>query len=102
MKPTAETIWDRLSFKVIIERGQIAPAFVAADLDHARAEHDSKSESAKKPDHNQRWRATIERPSIEERTEENREEPCFEQLRFPAVAVPVLSEVNERHVKDPE
>ena len=35
MKPAAETVRHRLRFKVIEERGEISPALVAADFDHA-------------------------------------------------------------------
>ena len=87
---------------MIIERGQIAPALVAADLDHSRAEHDSENKRAKKPDDDERRRAARERPAVEQRTEKNGEETGLEELHFPAVAVPFLADVHERHVENPE
>src|SRR4029453_11329839 len=59
-------------------------------------------DGAKKPDDDERRRATRERPAIEERTKKNGEEASFEELHFPAVAVPILADVDERHVKNPE
>ena len=47
-------------------------------------------------------RGARERPGVEERTQKNGEETGFEELHFPAVAVPVLANVDERHVKNPE
>ena len=102
MKPAAQPVGDRLGLEVIVERSQIAPALVAPDLDHPGAEHDPENERAKKPDDDERRRATRERPAIEERTKKNGEEAGFEELHFPAVAVPILADVDERHVKNPE
>ena len=46
--------------------------------------------------------ASREGPAIEERAEKDGEKAGFEQLRFPAVAIPILPEVDERHVERPE
>ena len=102
MKPAAQPVRDRLRLEVIIERGEIAPARVAADFDHAGAEHDPKNERAKKPDaRSSGGGAARERPAIEQRTKKDREETGLEQLHFPAVAIPILPDVNERHVEQP-
>src|SRR5207247_11094218 len=93
---------ERLSLEMIVERGEIAPALVTADLDHAGAEHDSKNEGAEKPDDDERRRSPRKGPRIEQWTKKDCEEAGFEKLRFPAVAVPILADVHERHVEKPE
>src|SRR2546423_126004 len=65
MEITAEWIWDRLRFVVIKHAGQIAPTLVTAQFDQTGADHDSKTEPAKKPDH-QNWRPGFRKwPAIE-------------------------------------
>ena len=54
MQIAAERARDRLRFVMIIKTGEIAPAWVAAHFDEAGAEHDAKTEPAKKPDDEQR------------------------------------------------
>src|SRR5262245_44614184 len=102
MKPAAQSVGDWLGLEVIVERSQITPTLVAPDLDHPGAEHDPENKRAKKPDDDERRRATRERPAIEERTKKNGDEAGFEELHFPAVAIPILAHMDERHVKNPE
>ena len=85
-----------------MKAGKIAPAGVTAQLDQAGADHDPKTEPAKKPDHQNWWPAFRKGPSIEQRAKENGEKTGFEQLRLPAVAIPDLPNVNNGHVHDPE
>src|SRR5437588_10425934 len=99
--PTNRT-WDRLRFIVIIKTGKIAPAGIAAQLDQAGTNHDAKTKPAEEPDHEQRWPAFRKRPTIEQRTKKDREEPGFEQLRLPTIAVPNLPDVDDGHVHRPE
>ena len=61
-----------------------------------------KMRSAKKPDDGEGRGAAREGPAIEERAEKDGEKARFEQLRFPAVAIPILPDVDERHVENPE
>src|SRR6266404_6484687 len=102
MQVAADRIRDRLRFVMIIEAGEIAPAWVAAHFDEAGAEHYAKTEPAKKPDNEQRWPAFWERPPIEQRAEEDRQEAGFKKLNFPTVAVPDLADVDNRHVHRPK
>ncbi len=88
MQVTADRVWDRLRFIVIIKTGEIAPAGVAAQFDQAGAKHDPKAKPAKKPDHQNRRPGLWKRPAVEQWTKKNRQEPRLEQLDFPAVAVP--------------
>src|SRR5205823_9600728 len=99
--PTKRTR-DRLRFIVIVKTGQIAPAWIAAQLDKAGTNHDAKTEPAKKPDHQQRRPAFRKRTSIEQRAKKDRQEPGLEQLRLPSIAVPNLPDVNDGHVHRPE
>src|ERR1700750_2296820 len=102
MQIPADWIRDRLRLIVIIKAGEIAPAGITTQLDQARANHDSKTEPAKKPDH-QNWRPAFRKgPPIKQRTKENGEKPGFEPLRLPAVAIPNLPDVNDGHVHGPE
>ena len=93
---------DRLCFVVIIKAGKIPPAWVAAEFDQARANHDAKAKPSKKPDNENRWPAPGKRPSIEQRTKKDRQKAGLEQLSLPAVAVPDLPDVHDRHVHRPE
>jgi hypothetical protein len=44
VKPAAQRTWNRLGLEVIIQRGQIAPAGVAAQFDERCAHHDAEDE----------------------------------------------------------
>src|SRR2546428_5001522 len=57
MQVTTDRIRDGLGFVVIIKTSEIAPAWVAAHFDQAGADHDPKSEPAKKPDDQNWWAA---------------------------------------------
>src|SRR5438477_6065930 len=102
MQISANRTWDRLRFIVIIKTGKIAPAGIAAQLDQAGTNHDAKTKPPEEPDHEQRWPAFRKRPTIEQRTKKDREEPGFEQLRLPTIAVPNLPDVDDGHVHRPE
>src|SRR5262249_3221643 len=79
---------NRLCFIVIVKAGKIAPAWVAADFDQARTNHDAKSKPSKKPE-NENWRSALgKRASIEQRAKKNRQEAGLEELNLPAVPVP--------------
>src|SRR5438876_6057449 len=99
--PTKRTR-DRLRFIVIVKTGQIAPAWIAAQLDKAGTNHDAKTEPAKKPDHQEGRPAFRKRTTIEQRAKKDRQEPSLEQLRLPTKAVPNLPDVNDGHVHRPE
>lgn len=102
MEITADRIWDRLRFVVIIQTGEIAPARVAAQFDETGPDHDAKAEPPKKPDDEKRWPTFRKWPRIEQRAEKDRQEASLEQLGFPAVAVPNLADVDDRHVHHPK
>src|SRR5207249_708447 len=102
VKPAAQGIWDRLSLEVIAECGEIAPAIVAAKFDERRANHDAKDEPAKEPNDDDGRFAFRKRTTIEQRAKEDREEAGFEQLNFPPVTVPILSDMDDRHVERPK
>src|SRR5205085_7683681 len=97
-----DRIRNGLSFVVIVETGDIAPAGVAPQLNQSRPDHDPKSEPAEKPENKQWGPAAWEWPAIEEWTEKNREEPGFEELNFPAITVPDLANMDDRHVHHPK
>src|SRR2546430_12162827 len=65
MQISAKRTWDRLRFVMIIKAGQIAPTWIAPQLDQAGTNHDTKTKPAKKPDHQQRWPAFREWSTIE-------------------------------------
>ena len=50
MEVAADRIRDWLSFVVVVEASEIAPAWVPAQFDQARADHDAKPEPPKQPD----------------------------------------------------
>src|SRR5437870_2645810 len=102
MQISADRIWDGLRFVVIEHASEIAPAGVAAHLDQAGADHDAKSEPAEKPDDQDRRATFWKWPRVDKRTKKNRQETGLEELDFPAVAVPNLANVDDRHVHRPE
>src|SRR6266516_3791021 len=77
------TDWARdwLRLVVIIKTGEIAPAWIAAQLNQTGANHDPKPQPAKEPDG---------------------QESSLEELDLPAVAVPDLADMNDRHVHRPK
>ena len=87
---------------MIVKAGEIAPARIAAQFDQPSANHDAKAEPAKKPDDKERRRSFRKWPRIKQGTEENRQESRLEQLSFPTVAVPNLTDVHDGHVHRPE
>src|ERR1700745_1109992 len=95
MQITADRTRNRLIFVVIIHAGEIPPAGIAAEFDQPRANHDSKAEPAKKPNHQKRRRCFRKWTSVEQWAEKDRQETRFEQLRFPTVTVPNLTDVND-------
>src|SRR5215472_1418943 len=78
MQITADRARDRLRLVVIIKAGEIAPAWVAPQLDQTGADHNAKPEPAKEPDDKNRRPAFRKRPSIEQWTEKDRQEPRFQ------------------------
>ena len=102
MQIAADRIWDRLRFIVIVKTSEIAPAGVAVQFDQTRADHNSEAKPAKKADHEQWWTAFWERATIQQWTEKDRQEPGLKELNFPAIAVPNLADVNDRHIHRPE
>src|ERR1700682_5004811 len=102
MEIAADWIRDRLRFVVIVEAGEITPALVAAQFDQTSADHDPKTEPTKKPN-DEKWGTTFrKRPAIKQRAEKDRQEPGLEQLRFPTITVPNLSDMDDRHVHRPK
>ena len=101
MKPAAESIRDGLGLEVVEKRGQVAPAFVPADLDQARPEHYPEDEPAQEPDDRDRRLPLGEGPRIIDRAQEDGEKSGLQQLEFPTVAVPVLADVDDREVQRP-
>src|SRR6266705_6750917 len=102
MQITANRARNRLRLVVIIEARKITPAWVAAQFDQAGANHDAKPEPAKKPEDQDGGPALWKRPSIEQWTKKDREKASLEQLNLPAVTVPDLADVNDRHVHRPK
>src|SRR5437870_13841113 len=58
MEIPAQRIGQRLSFIMVKEAGQIAPAWVGAQFDHARAEHGAKKHPHDQP-HHDNWRMGV-------------------------------------------
>src|SRR5689334_13194388 len=102
MQKSADRARDGLRLVMIIEAGEITPAGVSAQFDQASAKHDAKPEPAKKPDHQDGRPRLWEGPGIEQRTKKDRQESGLKQLDFPAIAVPNLTDVNDRHVHCPK
>src|SRR5438034_9828430 len=102
MQIATDRTGNGLRLVVIVKAGKIAPARVAAQFDQACANHDPKSKPTEKPDNQNRWPALWKWPPIEQRAKKDRQEPSLKQLNLPAVSVPDLSDVNDRHVHRPK
>src|SRR2546430_14185425 len=96
MEIAADRARNRLRFVVIKHAGQVAPTFVAADFDQTGADHDPKTEPAKKPDHQDRRAALLKRPAINQRTEEKCEKTRLQKMDFPNLTVPKTTQVEDR------
>ena len=90
-----DRIGQRLGFVMVVETGQVAPAGVAAEFDHARAEHDAEEDPEEQPkDYSRRFGVT--------RAEKDAEETAFEEDGFPAEAVEDLADIDEGKIEQPE
>src|SRR4249920_3642754 len=87
---------------MIIKCRPVSPNDIASDFDHACPQHDSKDQAAKKDDDIKWWCTFWKGTHIKQGAKKNREKSCFQHLNFPAVAVPILSGMYERHIKYPE
>src|ERR1700737_2407295 len=102
VKPPAQRIRQRLSFKMVIERCEIKPGWISTQLDESRAQHHSKDQPAKKPNNGKRRFAFGKRASIKQRAEEYGKKTGFQQLDFPTVTIPILAKMDDRHIKGPQ
>src|SRR6266550_4495158 len=102
MQIATDRAGDWLRFVMIVKARQIAPAGVAAQLDQTGSDHDAKPEPAKKPENKDRRTASREWAPIDQWAEKDRQKPGLEQLNLPAVTVPDLANVDNRHVHRPE
>src|SRR5437667_10341316 len=98
------TDWARdwLRLVVIIKTGELAPDWIAAKLNQTGANHDPKPQPAKEPDDENGRTAFGERSTIQQRAEQDGQESSLEELDLPAVAVPDLADMNDRHVHRPK
>src|SRR2546430_13703949 len=101
MEIAADRARNRLRFVVIKHAGQIAPTFVAADFDQTGADHDPKTEPAKKPDHQDRRAAFLERAGNNQRAEEKFAKIRLEKMGFPNLTLPKTNHVERLHVQRP-
>src|SRR5215472_11465595 len=102
MQVTADRAGDWLRLVVIVKTREIVPAGVTPHFDQAGAKHDAKTQPTKKPNYQNGRPAFRERPPVEQRTKEDRQETGLQQLDFPSVTVPNLADVNDRQVHGPE
>src|SRR5204863_4339133 len=102
MQVPADRTGDWLRLVMIVKAREIAPAEIATQFDQTGTNHDAKTEPTEKPDHQNRRLTLRERPRVEQWTKEDRQETGLQQLDFPAVAVPNLADVNDRHVHGPK
>src|SRR5437867_7166618 len=97
----AERVGDRLRLIVIEQTREVAPARIPPELDERGADHDPEDEPSEEPENLGRRRAAREGPCVEQRAEEDRQEAGLEELDLPAVTVPILTDMDERHVERP-
>ena len=95
VEPPAQRAGHRLGLVVVLEAGQVAPARVAAHLDHPGAELDAEQQPADQDQDQRRRRAAVG-------SEEDRQEPGLEQQGLPAEGVPGLADVDDRQVHRPQ
>ncbi len=87
---------------MVVERRAVAPDFVAAHFNQARAQHDAHHQPPKQHDDGQGRSHPRKRPQIKQRTQKNGQKPRLGELNFPAIAVPLLPHVHKREVEHPE
>src|SRR4029450_8554900 len=97
-----DRVGDWLRFVMIVKARQIAPAGGAPQFDWTGADHDAKPEPAKKPKNENRRTASREWTPIDQWAEKDRQKTGLEQLNLPAVAVPDLPDMDNRHVHRPK
>src|SRR5712672_3054646 len=102
MKPPAQRTGYRLCLEMVVECSSIAPYIIATNLDQACAKHDAEDQPAKQSDDRHRWCALGKRAHVEEGTKEDCKKSGFEYLNFPAISIPVLPDMNERHIEKPK
>src|SRR5207248_8771142 len=72
MQIATDRIGNRLGFVVVVKASSIAPALVAAQFDQVCADHDAKTEPAKKPDDEHRRPAFRKRAAVNKGTKKDR------------------------------
>src|SRR5947208_5914377 len=101
MEPPAQGTGYGLRSKMIVKRGAVFPYFISADLDEARSKHDPEYQPAKQ-NNDWHWSGTFwKRTHVDKRAKEDSQEAGFEQLNFPAIAIPFLPDMNKGHIKKP-
>src|SRR3974390_2893990 len=96
--------WQRLSFVVEIERGQVVPGLVAADeFDGTGFEHKLKQEPAQQPEHQaRRRRFTRQSRTHLERRKKDRKKADLQQENVPLEAQELTTDRRERKINQPE
>src|SRR6185369_10525757 len=85
----------RLGLEMVIETGEILPAGIAAQLDHARPENDPEQHPSEQPDrHGTRFDMR--------RTQEYGQETALQEEGFPAEGVEGLADIDKGEVEHPE
>src|SRR5271169_845650 len=102
MKQPAQRTGYRLRFEMVVECGPVAPHIIASNLDQSGAKHDAEDQPAEQSDDRHRWCAFRKGTQVKQGAKEDREKSGFEELDLPSVSIPVLPDVNERHIKEPE
>src|SRR5437762_11169362 len=80
---------------VVVKTAQVAPAAIAAHLDHSGAELDSEEQPAQQHDERE-LRRRCRRP------EEDRQKARLEQQRLPPERIEGLPDVHDREIEEPE
>src|SRR5450432_4571914 len=102
MEPSAQRTGQWLGLEMIVESCPITPHFIAPNLDQPGTQHDAESQPTEKCDDRHRWCAFGKWSHIEQGTKKDCKKSGFEQLYFPSISIPVLPNMNERHIEKPK
>src|SRR5690242_21766067 len=102
MKPATERSRQWLRFEMIIQCRTVTPDLIPPEFDQSGSKHNSEDEPAKKNNNGKRRSAFWEGPHFPKGAKKYCKETGFQELNFPSISIPLLSDVHKRHIQKPK